>query len=129
MNFKELFDQKQIAMDMEMVEGFKHWLQRNIDTYTSNAALVKMRANTVKGNNETIVLLKSPIKQIVNDVKKLGLPSRYAKAKWIIEAFGEMGHEFKKQSTYKKEKYTIFNGFKLNGHYEHLDVISIDEVE
>ena len=127
MIFEELLKEKEEQLEMEMVEAFQAWVIDNMDKYI-DSPLVEMRANTVKGDTETIILLKSPIRQIASDAKLEGLPNRFTKAKWIKEAFKEKGHIFKKQSTFKKDKYTVFNGFKLKGDYSHLEVISIDDL-
>jgi len=124
--FKELLREQQKKLDKAMTDSLKEWIKENIQKYTS-APLVRMRANTVKGDKTMINLLKSPIKQIAKDVKALGMPNKYAKSKYIIEAFEELGYTFKKQSTLKRGKHTVFNGFYL-GENTTNKVISIDEV-
>ena len=128
MNFKDALKQKQEELDKEMIVLFKNWVVDNIEKYT-NDRLVKMRSNTIKGNEEMTILLKSPIKKIASDAKKLGLPNKYAKAEWIVEAFESQGHEFKKQSTLKHGKHTVFNGFELHGvDCNEIEAVSIDEL-
>ena len=126
MAFKKLLDEEQARLDKAMTDALKAWIKNNIQKYTS-VPLVRMRANTIKGDETMINLLKSPIKQIAKDVKALGMPNKYAKSKYIIEAFEEVGYEFKKQSTLKRGKHTVFNGFYL-GENTTNKVISIDEV-
>ena len=128
MIFKDLLKEKEARLEAEMIAEFKQWVLANMDRYIE-APLVRMRANTIKGDEETIVLLKSPIRQIVADAKLEGLPYKFAKAEWITRAFEAKGHIFKKQSTFKRGKYTVFNGFELEGDYSHREVISIDDLD
>ena len=86
MNFKDLLKEKEARLEAEMIEAFQEWVLDNMDRYLE-APLVIMRANTIKGDDETIVLLKSPIRQIVVDAKEEGLPYKFAKAEWIKKAF------------------------------------------
>ena len=127
MDFKKLLDEQQRKLDKAMTDSLKKWIKDNIQKYTS-VPLVRMRANTVRGDETMINLLKSPIKQIAKDVKALGMPNKYAKSQFIIEAFEELGYEFKKQSTLKRGKHTVFNGFYL-GENTTNKVIPIDEVK
>ena len=124
--FKKILKEQQEKLDKAMTDSLKEWIKENIKRYTS-VPLVRMRANTVRGDETMINLLKSPIKQIAVDLKALGMPNKYAKSKYIIEAFEEMGYKFKKQSTLKNGKHTVFNGFYLGENIQN-KVIPIDEV-
>jgi len=125
--FRELLDEQQEKLDKAMTNALKAWIKDNIQKYTS-VPLVRMRSGTVRGDKTMIDLLKSPIKQIAIDLKKLGMPNKYAKSKYIIEAFEEMGYVFKKQSTLKNGKHTVFNGFYLGENVQN-EVIPIGEVK